>query len=115
MIDPPKKLPARFYETASGNKPVREWLLEQNQDDRRTVGHDIQTAEFGWPLGMPTCRPLGNGWWEVRSNMSDDRVGRVIFCISHGAMVLLHGFVKKTQKTPKAEIELAHRRRREIE
>ncbi|CAN7371514.1 type II toxin-antitoxin system RelE/ParE family toxin [Rhizobium sp. LjRoot254] len=100
MIDRSKKLRARFYETASGRKPVREWLLEIDQEDRRTVGHDVQTVEFGWPIGMPVCRPLGDGLWEVRSDLTNGTIGRVIFCIIAGEMVLLHGFVKKTQKTP---------------
>lgn len=115
MIDRSKKLQARFYESAAGRKPVREWLFDIDEDDRRTVGYDIQTVEFGWPVGMPTCRPLGDGLWEVRSNLSNSRIGRVLFCIVKGGMVLLHGFIKKTQKTPQQDIDLANKRRREIE
>lgn len=114
MIDRAKKLKARFYETASGRKPVREWLLEISQDDRRIIGYDVQTVEFGWPIGMPVCRPLGDGLWEVRSNLGDGTIGRVIFCIIGGDMVLLHGFVKKSQKTPSQDIELARKRRKEL-
>ena len=115
MIDRSKKLQARFYESAAGRKPVREWLFDIDEDDRRTVGYDIQTVEFGWPVGMPTCRPLGDGLWEVRSNLSNSRIGRVLFCIVNGGVVLLHGFIKKTQKTPQQDIDLANKRRREIE
>ena len=115
MIDRSKKLRARFYETASGRKPVREWLLEIDQDDRRIVGYDVQTVEFGCPVGMPICRPLGEGLWEIRSNLGDGTIGRIIFCIIDGEMVLLHGFVKETQKTPKQDIELARKRRKELE
>ena len=115
MIDRAKKLQARFYETASGRKPVREWLFDLAEEDRRAIGYDIQTVEFGWPVGMPTCRPLGDGLWEVRSNLSGGTIGRVIFCIVSGDMVLLHGFIKKTRRTPPQDIALAQKRRKEIE
>ncbi len=109
-----KKIQARFYETASGRKPVREWLREIEEDDRRAIGFDIQTVEFGWPIGMPTCRPLGEGLWEVRSQLVDGKIGRVMFCIVNGEMVLLHGFIKKTQKTPQRDMDLARNRMKEI-
>lgn len=115
MIDRAKKLTARFFLTGAGRKPVRDWLMELPVNDRRSVGKDIQKVEFGWPIGMPYCRPLGHGLWEVRSDLSDNRIGRVIFCIADGEMVLLHGFVKKSQKTPSQEIELALRRKKELE
>lgn len=115
MIDRSKKLKAQFYETSMGRKPVRDWLLELDNTDRRIIGFDIQTVEFGWPVGMPTCRPLGNGLWEIRSNLSDGKIARVIFFMKNGAMVLLHGFVKKTQKTPLQDIDLAEKRRKDIE
>ena len=111
---PDKKIQARFYELPSGKKPVREWLLELTRDDCRAVGYDIQTVEFGWPIGMPVCRPLGNGLYEVRSNLADGKIGRILFCIIANEMVLLHGFVKKTQKTPQAELTLAVKRMKEI-
>jgi phage-related protein len=109
-----KKIQARFFELPSGKKPVREWLLELHDDDRRVAGYDIQTVEFGWPIGMPVCRPLGGGLYEVRSNFSDGRIGRILFCLLADEMVLLHGFVKKTQKTPAADLELARKRKKEI-
>ena len=115
MIVPEKKLAARFFESATGRRPVREWLLKLPDSDRRTVGKDIQKVEFGWPIGMPYCRPMGHGLWEVRSDLADGRIGRVIFCILDGDMVLLNGFVKKTQKAPPAEIELALKRRKELD
>lgn len=114
MIDRTKKLQARFYMTAAGRKPVREWILGLDKAGRIVVGKDIQKVEFGWPIGMPSCRPLGGGLHEVRSDLTGGRIARVIFCIAAGEMVLLHGFMKKTQKTPAAEIELARRRRKEI-
>jgi phage-related protein len=109
-----KKLPAAFYRTASGSEPVREWLKDLSQDDRRAIGQDVGTAEFGWPVGMPLCRSLGGGLWEVRSNLSHGRIARVIFCVHAGNMVLLYGFEKKTQKTPKPDMEIALKRKKEI-
>jgi phage-related protein len=114
MIDRSKKIAGRFYATASGRRPVREWLLALSKDDRWVIGKDIQKVEFGWPIGMPYCRPLGHGLWEVRSDLAGGRVARVIFCIIDDEMVLLHGFEKKTQKTPTHDIELALKRKREI-
>jgi phage-related protein len=115
MVDRAKKITARFYALASGRRPVREWLLELSRDDRRIVGRDIQKVEFGWPIGMPYCRSLGHGLWEVRTDLAGGRIMRVIFCIAGGEMVLLHGFEKKSQKTPPHDIDLALRRKREIE
>ena len=115
MIDRSKKITGRFYAQPSGRRPVREWLLALSRDDRRTIGHDIQKVEFGWPIGMPYCRPLGRGLWEVRGDLTANRIARVIFCIADGDMVLLQGFEKKTQKTPTQDIELALKRKREIE
>lgn len=103
MIDRAKKLPARFYVTAAGRNPVRDWILGLSDADRHTVGKDIQKVEFGWPMGRPHCAPLGGGLWEVRSTLdASSRIARVIFCIGDGYMILLHGFIKKTQKTPRA-------------
>jgi len=114
MIDRSKKITARFYLTAMGRNPVRNWLLDLSKDDRRIIGKDIQKVEFGWPIGMPYCRALGHGIWEVRSDLSGGRIARVIFSIVGGEMILLHGFEKKSQKTPSHDIELALKRRREI-
>lgn len=109
-----KRVKAVFYESGSGNMPVREWLLGLVREDRRIIGEDIATVEFGYPIGMPVCRNLGNGLYEVRSNISDGRIARVIFVVKRGYMVLLHGFIKKTQKTPKQDIDLAAKRAKEI-
>ncbi len=109
-----KKLVARFYETAAGRKPVREWILELSPADRLTIGTDIQRVEFGWPLGRPVCAPLGTGLWEVRSDLEGNQIARVIFCMVGNEMVLLHGFIKKTQQTPKTDLELARKRMKEI-
>lgn len=83
-------------------------------DDRRRIGEDIRTAEFGWPLGMPLCRSLAShkGLWEIRTALSDKRIARVLFCVHQGEMVLLHGFMMKSQKTPRADLDAAARRMR---
>ncbi len=110
-----KKIAAAFYCTPAGTEPVRDWLKGLSADDRREIGQDIATVEYGWPVGMPVCRPLGQGLWEVRSNLPGNRTARVIFSIAQGHMVLLHGFVKKTQKTPDEDLALARKRMKEID
>lgn len=109
-----KKLPAVFYSTAAGKEPVREWLKTLDAADRRIVGQDIATAEFGWPVGMPVCRLLRGGLYEIRSDLASHRIARVIFCVAQLHMVLLHGFIKKTPKTPKADLDLARKRKKEV-
>ena len=109
-----KRLPAAFYATAGGNEPVRQWLLDLDSESRRTIGTDIATVEFGWPVGMPLTRSLGGGLREIRSRISGGRIARVIFVIRDDRLVLLHGFVKKTEKAPRRELEIARRRAREI-
>ena len=98
-----------------GAEPVRDWLKSLPSEDRREIGEDIATVEYGWPVGMPVCRPLGQGLWEARSTLHGNRIARVIFCIAQGRMVLLHGFVKKTQKIPNEDLTLARSRMKEIE
>ena len=106
-----KRVTARFYRLASGSEPVRDWLLGLSKEDRKKIGTDIATIEFGWPLGLPVCRSLGKSLYEVRTNLSGSRIARVIFTIDGSDMVLLHGFIKKTQKTPKADLDLARTRK----
>jgi phage-related protein len=114
MDEPLKQLRAVFYRSASGNEPVREWLKSLPAADRRIIGADIKTVEYGWPIGMAVCKSLGAGIWEVRSNLSGGRIARVLFGIQDGWMYLLNGFIKKSQKTPLAEIELARKRLKEV-
>ena len=106
---PGKRVPAIFFRTAAGREPVREWLKALPlPEDRKRIGEDIKTVEFGWPLGMPFCRPFGGGVYEVRTDLSQNRVARVLFYIDKKErMVLLHGFIKKTQKTPAEDLRLA--------
>ena len=104
-------LSVAFFRTASGNEPVREWLRSLPREQRRLIGEDLKTVQFGWPLGMPLVRKLDKGLWEVRSRLPD-RIARVIFTSGEGRMVLLHGFIKKSQKTPQEDLELAKTRLR---
>jgi len=106
-----KRVPAVFFRSRTGAEPIRDWLRSRDKQDRFRIGTDLKTVEFGWPIGMPTCRPLGQGLFEVRTTL-DNRIARVLFCIGNGRMILLHGFIKKTQKTPKADLDLARTRKR---
>jgi phage-related protein len=110
-----KRLQARFYRSDSGREPVREWLKSLDAEDRRIIGEDIKDVEFSWPIGMPLIRSLGRELWEVRSSLPRGRIARVIFCVDRDCMVLLHGFMKKTQKTPQPEIVLALKRKKGTE
>lgn len=115
MPESGKRISVAFFRTRSGAEPVREWLLDLSSVDRRVIGRDLLAIEVGWPIGIPTCRYLMNGLWEARSNITDGRIARVIFCIKEDRMVVLHGFIKKSQKTPRSEIDLAISRRKDIE
>jgi phage-related protein len=112
-----KILPATFYRTAAGAEPVRKWLKELSREDKRIIGTDIATVEFGWPVGMPTCRRVTSrrGLWEVRSSLTQNRIARVLFFVYQGQIVLVHGFIKKTQQTPDEELDLAVKRQKELE
>jgi len=107
-----KQLPARFFEQENGNAPVRNWLLSLSPEDRKMIGDDIRTAEFGWPVGMPLCRSIKGqkGLWEIRINLDGGRIARVFFCAYDSNMILLHGFIKKTRETPDKEIAIAVKR-----
>lgn len=109
-----KRLPAAFFESSAGKMPVREWLLSLSDDDRKAIGDDIRVTEFGWPLGMPLCRQIAGrkGLWEIRSHLPEGRISRVLFCVYEGKLILLHGFIKKTNKTPNHEIDIAVARQR---
>ena len=108
------KVPVVFYRTPAGAELVRDWLRGLDEADRNIVGQDLMRVQFRWPIGMPLCRPLGEGLWEVRSDLTHNRIARVIFCLAEGRIVALHAFVKKTQKTPVAELGLARKRKREF-
>lgn len=110
-----KRLPAFFWRSETGSEPVREWLKKDlDKQDRHEVGTAIKTIEYGWPLGLPVCRHLDKGVWEVRIDLPQNRIARVLFCAHERQMVLLHGFIKKTQRTPRRDIELALTRKRAL-
>ena len=104
-------LEVRFFKTDSGTEPVRDWLRELPAIDRKTIGEDLKTVQFCWPLGMPLVRKLDKDLWEVRVHL-EDRIARVLFTVSTGKIVLLHGFIKKSQATPKHDLDLAKDRMR---
>jgi phage-related protein len=113
-MEPDKRLEVVFYRTASGKEPVREWLQGFAKEDKKTIGGDIKTVQYGWPLGMPVVRKLDPGLWEVRSQL-ENRIARVLFTVHEDKMVLLHGFIKKSQKTPSVDLTLAKERKAKLE
>jgi phage-related protein len=114
MEIPPRKIPLLFYRTSTGSEPVREWLRELDAEDRNSIGQDLMRVQYRWPVGMPLCRPLGGSLWEVRSALPGNRISRVLFFVENGRIGVLHGFVKKTQKTPADAIALAEARMKEM-
>jgi phage-related protein len=104
-----KPIPIRFFRHDSGREPVRDWLKNLGQSDRRTVGEDIKALQYGWPIGMPLARKMAENLWELRSRLSAG-ICRTFFTVYGGEIVLLHGFVKKSQKTPAKELAIAKRR-----
>jgi phage-related protein len=103
------KLAVRFFRTSAGREPVREWLRRLGDAERKSIGDDIRTVQFGWPLGMPLVRKMDEGLWEIRIDLANS-IARVLFTLHDGDAILLHGFIKKDQKTPKAELETAKMR-----
>ncbi len=104
-------LEVRFFKTDAGTEPVRNWLRELSAIDRKTIGEDIKTVQFGWPLGMPLVRKMEKDLWEVRVHL-DGRIARVLFTVSNGKIILLHGFIKKSQAIPQPDLKLAKDRMR---
>ena len=115
MADAEKRVPLVFFRTDAGAEPVREWLLELPRADRRIVGAGLKDLEFGWPIGMPLCRALGRGLFELRVSLQSRRIARVIVCVHDEELFALHGFIKKTQKTPEGDLKLARGRKRQLE
>lgn len=106
----PVILNVRFFRTEAGSEPVRDWLTELPREARRLIGTDIKTVQLGWPIGMPVVRKLDNGLGEVRSTLPDG-IARMIFTLVGSEMVLLHGFIKKSQKTPSVDLKTAKQRK----
>jgi phage-related protein len=115
MTGNPRKIPVVFYRTPGGGEIVRDWLRSLGERERNAIGLDLMRVQFRWPVGMPLCRAMGDGLWEVRTNLPGNRIARVLFCVAQDRIVALHGFIKKTQKTPDDELKLARRRKREFE
>jgi phage-related protein len=109
-----KPIPLRFWRAVGGREPARDWLNELDDADRRAIGRDIGKVQFGWPIGLPLCRPLSEGLWEVRSSLPSRREARVLFCFHDGMLVVLHAFIKKAQRTPSNDIALARKRMKEV-
>ena len=112
--DQPRKIPVVFYRTPAGTEVVRNWLRALNDGERNAIGQDLMRVQYRWPVGMPLCRPMGGGLWEVRSDLPGDRIARVLFSIAQGRILVLHGFIKKSQKTPDGDLALARKRKREF-
>jgi phage-related protein len=110
-----RKTPVVFYRTPAGTEVVRNWLRALDERDRNAIGQDLMRIQFRWPVGMPLCRAMGGGFWEVRSDLPSNRIARILFSVQQGKILILHGFIKKTQKTPDEDLALARKRNREFE
>ena len=111
----PQKIPLVFFRTLAGNEPVREWLKDLSENDRRAIGKDLLRAQWRRPVGMPLCRAIGSGLWEIRTDLPTKRTARVLICLYREYLVALHGFIKKTRATPEEDLALARKRKRELE
>ena len=103
----------QFFRLDSGREPVREWLRGMSHEHRKAIGEDVKTLQFGWPIGMPLARKMDDRLWELRSDLGTG-IARTFFAIYEGNIVLLHGFIKKSQKTPANELALARRRLKKL-
>lgn len=115
-MSPEPLLTVKFFITAAGNEPVREWLKSSEipPEDRKKIGEDIKTVQYGWPLGMPMVEKVAHDLWTVRTNGLTKGIARVFFTIQGDEMILLHGFIKKSNKLPQDDLELARRRLRQL-
>jgi phage-related protein len=105
----------KFFRTAAGNEPVREWLQSLLPEERRVIGFDLRLVQIGFPVGMPLCRPLRDGIYEVRSSLPTKKEARIIFFQNGNELIIIAGFIKKTAKTPLDQIDLAISRKRTFE
>lgn len=111
----PQKVPLIFFRTVAGNEPVREWLKGLDETERHLIGKDLLRAQWHWPAGMPLCRPMGESLWEVRTDLPAGKIARVLVCLYRSHLIALHGFIKKTQKTPKPDLAIARKRQKELQ
>lgn len=100
-----------FFRTDAGREPVRQWLRSLDVNDRKAIGEDIKLVQFRWPLGMPLVKKIEPSLWEIRTNLSGGRMARILFTVGRSEMALLHGFIKKSQKTLSRDLRLARNRR----
>ena len=117
MTDTPRlqKVPLIFYRTAAGSEPLREWLKGLDEAERQAIGMDLLRAQWRWPVGMPLCRPMGSGLWELRTDLPTKRTARVLLCLYREHLIALHGFIKKTLVTPDEDLATARKRQKELE
>mgnify|MGYP000338946147 CR=1 FL=1 len=111
----PQKIELVFYRTNGGKEPVRDWLVGLDPANRREIGLDLQRVQYRWPIGMPLVRPLRGGLFEVRTNLPDKTIARLLFCFHGGELFALHGFIKKSQRTPPEDLQLARKRKAEVD
>jgi phage-related protein len=111
----PRKIRLVFFRSGAGAEPVRDWLKGLDEAERRAIGTDLLRAQWRWPVGMPLCRPMGKGLWEVRTDLPSNRTARVLVCFYQGCLVALHGFIKKTRATSEGDLRLGRRRQKELE
>ena len=104
-----QKLAIRFFRTDGGSEPVKKWLKELSKPERKSIGDDLRTLQFGWPVGMPLVRKMEDGLWEIRTDFPN-RIARVLFTVVAGEAVLLHGFMKQSRKTPQPDLRTARKR-----
>jgi phage-related protein len=115
MAKPPRKIELVFFRNDAGGEPVREWLKGLDEAERHAIGTDLLRAQWRWPVGMPLCRPMSQGLWEIRTDLPRNRIARTLICFYRGRLVALHGFIKKTRATPQDDLALARKRQKELE
>jgi phage-related protein len=108
-------IPAAFWTNDNGTEPALDWIKSLDRFDRHVIGNDLRILQIGWPVGMPLCRPMGKGLHEMRSDLPSGVTARLLFCHHDGQLVILHGFIKKTGKTPKADLDRALKRKATLE
>ena len=109
------KNPADLFPHGCGSEPVKDWLKGLDEAERRAIGKDLLRAQWRWPVGMPLCRPMGSGLWEIRTDLPTKRTARVLLCLYREHLVALHGFIKKTRATPDEDLAMARKRQKELE
>ena len=114
MKKAPRKIELVFFRNEAGSEPVRDWLKGLDETERRAIGTDLLRAQWRWPVGMPLCRPMGKGLWEVRTDLPGNRTARSLICFYQDHLVALHGFIEKTRTTPEDDLALARKRQKEL-